>query len=116
MTAKMHQMRKPEARENVRVGQFNRSLGAFADEMGRKVALTLGEYDQRRIVPFAQLAVDSKVRLDDLLVRLVWHELPAWKRLAARLQRWWNLRRPPWDAAGSWHPMAVIPPEEVPLA
>jgi len=89
VTAKMHQMRKPEARENVRVGGLERAFHNFADEMGQKVALTLGEYDTRRVVPLVEA----------LTARVAWLETPLWRRALTKVERWWNTRLVPWLAS-----------------
>jgi hypothetical protein len=98
MTAKMHQMRKPEARENVRVGAFERSMAAFAAEMGQKVALTLGEYDTRRVVPLVEA----------LTARVAWLETPLWRRALTKVERWWDRQAIPW--------LTVLRPKKAPPA
>jgi hypothetical protein len=76
VTTKFHQKTKPLGRENVRVAGLMRSLEAFNEEVGKKTALSMAEYDRKRIEP--------------LVRRLVWLEKPLVARAWVRCGEAWE--------------------------
>jgi hypothetical protein len=94
----MLRIKRPISREVVRAGRLEGTMAAFADEMGQKVALTLGEYDKLRVVPLVEA----------LTARVAWLETPLWRRALTKVERWWDRQAMPW--------LTVLRPKKAPPA
>jgi len=102
VTTKIHQRTRPRSRIQVHVGQLERTLEQFNEELGRKTAMSIALYDGRSVKPLRQ-------RLDwlekPLVVRAWLRTVQGVKWLAKRLKR-----EPESATPASEAPTAVVPP------
>ena len=72
--------RLPDLGAAVRVGNFERYMARFRDEMGQKVAESLGEgmlkYHELRVAP--------------LEARIAYLEAPLWRKAWVHILKWWS--------------------------